>query len=538
MAEPLPIRIPHEFVNDDVVKLLRWSIEDGHVVREGQTLAEVETSKAVIELAAAASGTIQQRAKAGTDLRVGEIVGYILRNGEPTAFHTTTSRAESHDPGADVLKEELPADTRFSKKALELLSAHGLSATIFSGRGLVRERDVSEFLERTPKINNPGSVHFALNDISVEGVSLPASFKDVHRGNLEPEFLSELKRNPQAFASLSNAEKCEAYRNHGAEIAKDAEFGSGTYVIAPQIVIEARVRFGDRTSIECRERFLAGELTSFRNKLSVRGGTVVFGENVYGGSDIQIGGGGHTDPYSVLIVGNGTYIGDQVFINICRPVIIGKEVFLTQRSLLVTHNIGHSILEGYENRFAGIVLEDYSQIGMQSTIYAGVRVGLGSIVLSNSNVVSNIPPGKLAGGVTARVLRDARRPLDRQRQVALVHGMMREYRELLQHKGHQVSEFTLDPVPSFEVAHKGKQFQLLFMDRRSDSGYRPEATDESVIWSFETANLDLNQDFRFMDLLGKTIVGHGLFTESTREFLRKRGIRLEPGPWRYSGGLI
>ena len=28
------------------------------------------------------------------------------------------------------------------------------------------------------------------------------------------------------------------------------------------------------------------------------------------------------------------------------------------RSLIVTHNIGHSVLEGFENRFAPVVLED------------------------------------------------------------------------------------------------------------------------------------------------------------------------------------
>jgi hypothetical protein len=137
------------------------------------------------------------------------------------------------------------------------------------------------------------------------------------------------------------------------------------------------------------------------------------------------------------------------------------------------------------------------------------------------------------------VIRDAQRPIDRQRQVELVHEMMREYRDLLQHKGHEVSEIRSAPFPSFDVSHKGKHFQLIFIERHSDHAARPEPTNESVIWSLEDSSKQPNADFTFIDLLGKRISGSGgLFTESTREFLRKRGIRLEPGPWRYSGGLI
>jgi acetyltransferase-like isoleucine patch superfamily enzyme len=266
---------------------------------------------------------------------------------------------------------------------------------------------------------------------------------------------------------------------------------------------------------------------------------VVLGENLFAGRNIQIGGGGHNDPYSVLGVGDGTFIGDDVFINICRPVLIGKEVFLTQRSILVTHNVGHSILEGYENRFAPIVLEDFSQVGMNSTIYAGTRVGRGSIVMSNSYVVSSVPPGKLAAGIPARVIRDAARPLDRKKQIEIVHGMMREYHELLTRKGYVVSPLQSEPFHTFDMQYKDKRFQLFFLESYSDASILPEPVDESILWTLEKSNEGSQDGFAVIDLLAKTFLGNGgIFAETTREFLRKRGIRLEPGPWRYQGGLI
>ena len=42
-----------------------------------------------------------------------------------------------------------------------------------------------------------------------------------------------------------------------------------------------------------------------------------------------------------------------------------------------------------------------------------------------------------------------------------------------------------------------------------------------------------------LDLLERRVHGDGsIVLDSVREFCRKRGIRLEPGPWRYSGGLV
>ena len=42
-----------------------------------------------------------------------------------------------------------------------------------------------------------------------------------------------------------------------------------------------------------------------------------------------------------------------------------------------------------------------------------------------------------------------------------------------------------------------------------------------------------------LDLLGRRVHGSGgVVLDSVREFCRKRGIRFEPGPWRYRGGLV
>jgi acetyltransferase-like isoleucine patch superfamily enzyme len=404
---------------------------------------------------------------------------------------------------------------------------------------MVREQDVLDYLNQRPIGEDTSDLHFALKDIAVGGVTLPAGLKDKERGKVDAQFIDYLRANLGSFAQLPSLEKCQKYREHGAVVGEGVLLGPGAVIVAPQIVLGDGVRIAGNSTVQCRELFAAGQLTSFREGLAVRGGTVVLGENVYAGSNIQIGGGGNADPWALLCVGDMTYLGDDVFINICRPVLIGKEVFLTQRSLLVTHNIGHSVLEGYENRFAPIVLEDYSQIGMNCTVYAGASIGRAAIVGSNSYVISSIPAGKLAMGVPARVIRDAARPLTRERQVQIVEAMIRQYHELLSLKGYEVSPMEIPRARGFALSHGGKRFQLIFVETYQARSLSVGPADETVIWTLEAAGANPPSGCSLVDLLAKTISGTGgLFLDSTREFLRKRGIRCQPGPWRYEHGLI
>lgn len=543
MLSATPICVPVENVNDDTVKLIAWRVSHGAEVQEGQLFAEVETSKALVEMVAPQSGKLWHRAAVGQEMRVGTVIAYITANGEVPPSEVENSFLSAAVEGANQpdlnTQTPLPTGTSFSKKALELIQKQNVPVNVFAGRGLVREQDVREYLERTPSSKPYSDLHVGLKGISLDQVTLPRLFSDLNRGLVEAEFLEQLRRSPNEFGQLSSAEKCRLYRQHGAHIGEGVEIGAGSLVIAPQIVLGAEANLGENSSVVCRERFYLGTLTSFGRNLNVRGGTVVLGDDIWAGQNIRIGGGGHADPWSLLVVGDNSYLGDDLYINICRAILIGTYVFLTQRSIVMTHNVGHSILDGYENRFAPVVLGDYSQVGMLCTIYAGTVIGTGSIVGSNSYVISSIAPGKLAMGVPARVIRDSTRKLDRPRQIQLVNNMLREYHELLCLKGHHVGPLQSLPYPQFRIEHDGKEFLICFLESLAATSGIPLSGDEVVIWTLGGRTASTPTDWTVMDLLSKQITGRsGIFVNSTREFLRKRGIRCQPSPWRYRGGLI
>jgi acetyltransferase-like isoleucine patch superfamily enzyme len=269
-----------------------------------------------------------------------------------------------------------------------------------------------------------------------------------------------------------------------------------------------------------------GELTQFGPDLELRCRHAYLGAGIWGGRSVRIGGGGHRDPWATLTIGDLSFVGDEAFVNVCRPVLIGREVFLTMRSLIVTHNIGHSVLEGFENRFAPVVLEDRSQVGLGTVLYAGARVGAEAIVASNSYVVGEIPAGAFAIGVPAKATGSSKHKLSDARRLELARRFVDDLHELLALRGHAVSAIEDD---GFEI----EGTRVVFTQ-----SYRGGIATPAVVLALEVGG-DVPEGVAVIDLLGRRLHGTGgVVLDSVREFCRKRGIKLEPGPWSYPGGLI
>jgi pyruvate dehydrogenase E2 component (dihydrolipoyllysine-residue acetyltransferase) len=84
-------------------RLVKWLKKEGEAVKSGDTLAEVETDKAVMELVARADGhLIKVAAAEGATVPVGNVVAFIGAPGEATADSTTPppAIAGSREPRA------------------------------------------------------------------------------------------------------------------------------------------------------------------------------------------------------------------------------------------------------------------------------------------------------------------------------------------------------------------------------------------------------------------------------------------------------
>jgi acetyltransferase-like isoleucine patch superfamily enzyme len=470
--------------------------------------------------------------RAGEEVELGGRIAYVAETDEELAG--IGQIAERAAPAPVV-----PSEVRATKKAVALAERHGVDLALLEKDGFITGEDVEAFVAGAGDGRAPAAADRLLAGVSTGGVSLPAHFGlDEGTGRLEPDFLASLRADPDAIRTLPSEERCEAYRRAGAVIGEAVVLGERTLIVAPQIVLDDRVNIGDDSLVECAEVFAVGALTHFGAGLRVRCRRAFVGANGHIGRKVEIGGGGSLDPWATFAAGDLVYIGEEAFINPCRPVLLGREVFLTMRSVLVTHNVGHSLLEGFENRFAPIVLEDRSQVGIGTVVYAGCRIGSEAIVASNSYVVSDIPAGKLAIGVPARVAGSATHPLSRDRQAKALRTMIDDLQELLEARGVDVSSADDDAVRGFRVSHDGRTSLVVAVEKLGPDHGPSAADDETVILTLELA-ADPPAGAAVLDLLARRVHGDGgVVLDSVREFCRKRGIRMEPGPWRYSGGLI
>jgi acetyltransferase-like isoleucine patch superfamily enzyme len=515
------IVLTREDANTEFALLAEWLVPDRAEVTQGQPVCVVETTKATVEIEAPGAGTIVQLYDEGVEVELGKTIARIAETAEELAALESGAEKPAAKPAA--------GERKATRKAVELAERHGVDLAEIDKRGFITEKDVEALVALRTAEAGP-DVRRALAGVSADGVTLPDLFdSDDDAGALDAEFLESLRDDPAGFRALSSDDKCRSLREHGALVGEGVVLGEGSLVAAPRVVLEDGVELGPGATVLCEEAVAFGALTRFGPGLELTCRRAFVGKGVWGGRSVRFGGGGHRDPWAVLAVGDLAFVGDEAFVNVCRPVLIGREVFLTMRTLIVTHNIGHSALEGFENRFAPVVLEDRAQVGLGAIVYAGCRVGAGAIVASGSYVTSDVPAGAFAIGVPAKVTGSSSHIPSRPRQIELARRMVEDLHELLALRGHEVSAIETGDPYGFEVAGTRVLFTPAF--ETIDAG-------PAVVLALETRG-DPPAGVAVVDLLARRIHGEGdEVLEAVRELCRKRGIRLEPGPWRYRGGLL
>ena len=515
----LEIVLTREDANTEYALVAEWLVEDRTEVAAGQPVCVVETTKATVEVESPGAGTIVQLYAEDVEVELGKTIAYVAESADELA-------------SIDAKAEEQPTpkppagERKATRKAVELAELHGIDLSAVEKRGFITEKDVEALIVAQRAAAAPAAGP-ALAGVSTDGVTLPTTFEpEGTSGILEPSHYEKLLREQDEFRALPPDEKVRLLREYGAVVGDDVELGEGSLVVAPRIVISDAVTLGPRATIVCEEAFAIGAVSQFGADLELRTRRAFLGAGIWGGRSVRIGGGGHRDPWATLAIGDLAFIGDEAFVNVCRPVLIGREVFLTMRSLIVTHNIGHSVLEGFENRFAPVVLEDRSQVGLGAVLYAGSRIGAEAIVASNSYVVGEIPAGSFAIGVPAKATGSSSHRLSDTRRLELARRMVDDLHELLALRGHEVSAVEND---GFDV----EGTRVLFT-----ASYRGAIEAPAVVLALDVRG-DVPDGVAVLDLLGRRVHGGGgVVLDSVREFCRKRGIRFEPGPWRYPGGLV
>lgn len=159
-------------------------------------------------------------------------------------------------------------------------------------------------------------------------------------------------------------------------------------------------------------RFQRSQFARIGQNVVLEAGVLVFHpENVEMGDGVYVGHGTILKGYyrGRMVIGDGTWIGQQCFFHSAGDLSIGRNVGIGPGVKIITSShaeegvakpILHSRLE-----LSPVVVEDDADLGVGSVILPGVRVGRGAQIGAGAVVASDAPDYAVMAGVPARVIR-------------------------------------------------------------------------------------------------------------------------------------
>lgn len=120
-----PVLVPTTDVNSETGLLVEWLAGDRGEVEAGETIAEIETSKAIIEVPAPGSGFLLHAVRAGAEVRLTEPVARLFADLEALEAYAEEEQRRRAETAASGPRATEPARRRAEELGVDLSSIGG-----------------------------------------------------------------------------------------------------------------------------------------------------------------------------------------------------------------------------------------------------------------------------------------------------------------------------------------------------------------------------------------------------------------------------
>ena len=158
MIVEMPVPSPGESISE--VEIAQWLVKDGDYVEKDQTIAEVDSDKATLDLPAQESGTITLKAEEGDTVLVGNIVCLIDTSGKKTSKKTNEESTKieilkdsKKDTVVNIEKDITFASGSPSPAARKILDEKGIKSEDVIGSGKNGRISKEDALKALPKVD-------------------------------------------------------------------------------------------------------------------------------------------------------------------------------------------------------------------------------------------------------------------------------------------------------------------------------------------------------------------------------------------------
>ena len=158
MIVEMPVPSPGESISE--VEIAQWLVKDGDYVEKDQTIAEVDSDKATLDLPAQESGTIPLKAEEGDTVLVGNIVCLIDTSGKKISKKTKEENTKieivkdsKKDTLVNIEKDITFASGSPSPAARKILDEKGIKSEDVIGSGKNGRISKEDALKALPKVD-------------------------------------------------------------------------------------------------------------------------------------------------------------------------------------------------------------------------------------------------------------------------------------------------------------------------------------------------------------------------------------------------
>ncbi len=145
-----PIEVPVSDVNSTHCILVRWFVEDGAAVRRDENVAEVETSKSVIDVPAPDDGFVLRLHEAGTEVPIGATIAQLFDSVDDLDAYRDKQQSGDEPQASDVSPEY-----HATQKAQDLAQKHGIDLATIDKVGMITAKDVEHAVRAAATKSEP-----------------------------------------------------------------------------------------------------------------------------------------------------------------------------------------------------------------------------------------------------------------------------------------------------------------------------------------------------------------------------------------------
>ena len=494
------VGLPRLNANEDELLIAEMLVDVGEHVAEGDPLFVVESSKSIEDVPSPIDGFVRAiRAESGEMLAVGAPICVLSE----TADEELPADALAPEAAGEAGDGEPRAQKVTAKQ--RLLAKKGTR----TGRAAKHKASPREEIE-TPRLAPSGELDWV---------------REMRR--VLHERCGDDSQHPARTWTSDDLGDGSAHEAAGAFIDEGCALGAGSSVSCRRLFIGRGVRLGAGVRLVADTIHL-GSAVTILDGTTIETGELLVEEGVLFATGVSSDMSGGRSADSRLIVGAQSLIAGGSFLNTSREILIERQAAVSPRAMLFTHSFWQSVLDGYSASFHPIRVCERAWIGAGCQVLPGVTVGEGSVAISNSTLVEDVPAFAMVGGVPAKTIRSQiRKTLGGEQQRAILRGVMTSFAEHLRFRGCEV-----------DVHSDGDELRV----RRDDFPERHVL----VVDASNRESVPRRDDATYV-VLGSTAEGlpgavfdvdRSLFsgeedrvTHELRNFLRRHGIRFAPFDW-------